>query len=430
MTDGTRARLSSGAAPHARRGERRQACCIRSDTSAACALAIALALLPASGRAHGGLWRANQILIAPDDPRRIVLQSRLRGPLISTDGGHSWSWACAETYGQSSISAAPVAMLIQPRGRMLIATYARGVVISDDGFCTTRAATGYAVRWARDLTSSSDGVIALASIEADGAVRDVLLHSRDEGTHFDVLGASLPSDFIASSVQASREAAARVYVAGLQGTGWTVARTDDAGATWRFGNVMPFAARTGMRPALLAVDAADPETLFVLRDEAEQSAASSSDALFVSRDGGATFSELFADGRPLHGFAASPDGATLLIAAESGLHAALRTEALARGRPAFTARASTPFYGLTWTAAGLYAGMEEFTNASAEAYSLGHSIDGGASFVRCMALCDVQPARCGHGSDAAALCSEVFSDEGRTGGGFKEDFLGPDRCGP
>ena len=431
MTACTRAQQSSGEAPHERRGERREPCCTRFGTGAAFALALASTLLPTAGRAHGGIWRADHILIAPDDPQRIVLQSRLRGPLISTDGGNRWSWVCAETYGQSSISASPVAMLARPRGRMLIATYARGVVISDDGFCTARAATGEGVSWARDLTSSTDGgVIALASTDIDGAVHDVLLHSTDEGSHFDVLGAGLPSDFVASSVRASREAAARVYVAGLRGEGWAVARTDDAGATWRFGEVMPFAARAGMRPRLLAVDDADPETLFVLRDEAEQSTANSTDALFVSRDGGRTFSELFADGRPLRGFTVSPDGANLLIGGESGLFGATRTDALARGRAAFEPRASTPFYGLSWTAAGVYAGMEEFTIAAADAYSLGQSVDGGATFARRMALCDVQAAACGHASDAAALCSEVFSDEGRTGGGFKEDFLGPDRCGP
>ncbi|MET0343875.1 MAG: sialidase family protein [Polyangiales bacterium] len=396
----------------------------------ACALALCTLVPGAAAHAHGGIWRANQILVAPDDPGRIVLQSSLRGPIFSSDAGARWQWMCAETYGQSSLSASPVAMLLRPNGRVLVAGYTRGLLISDDAFCSFRAPEGPALSWTRDLAVDAEGIVALASTEVGDNVQDVLLRSRDEGARFEVLGAPLPGDFIARGVDASHGAAPRLYVTGLRDDGWALAHSDDGAVTWTFGAVVPFNVRVGWNPTLVGVGRDDPSLVFVLRDENELSVDESQDALFVSTDGGASFRVLYADGRALRGFAQSPDGKSLLLAGESGLFHAPVSDALARGKGAFTQRVSTPFYGLSWTHAGVHAGMEEFSVTSPDAYSVGLSTDEGRTFARRMAICETRAATCATETDGATLCPEVFSDLGRTGGGFKEDFLDGNRCAP
>lgn len=392
---------------------------------------LACASVALRAHAHGGIWRAHHILLAPDDARRIVLQSGLRGPIFTSDAGASWQWMCAETYGQSSVSPSPVAMLLRPGGRILVAGFGRGLLASDDGFCSFHAPQGPALSWTRDLTESGQDVIALASTEvgeAGDAVQDVLLVSRDEGARFEVLGAPLPADFVARGVSSSGGTSPRLYVAGLQEAGWALLHSDDGAVRWTRGTVQPFAAQVGWNPAVVGIGVRDPSLVFVLRDTMERTLDQSEDALFVTEDGGQTFRPLFADGRALRGFAQSPDGQTLLVAGESGLFRAALRDALARGREAFEPRASTPFYGLTWTRAGVWAGMEEFSVVSADAFSVGFSSDEGRTFTRRMALCDVHPAPCAAHTDGASLCPEVFSDEGRSGGGFQEDFLNADRC--
>ena len=286
----------------------------RTIARTACALALASSLSASGALAHGGIWRASQILIAPDDPGRIVLQSSLRGPILSADAGARWEWMCAETYGQSSISPSPVAMMLRSNGRALVAGYTRGLLLSDDAFCSFRAPQGPALSWTRDLASSAEGIVALASTEVGEEVRDVLLMSRDEGSRFEVLGSPLPADFIARGVEASGGASPRLYVAGLRDAGWTLGRSDDGAVSWTFGPWFLFRRRS-VEPDSRRRGTDDPSLVFVLRDEMERSADESQDALCVSQDGGVSFRELFLGRSRLRGFAQSPDGKSCCSAA-------------------------------------------------------------------------------------------------------------------
>lgn len=400
--------------------------------TALCGTVAALCLgLPPLAAAHGGMWRANRIHIAPDDPARIVLQSDLRGPIFSSDGGRSWRWICAESYGRSSISAAPVAMVLRPRGRLLVATYGRGVQISDTSPCTFTTPPGFTDTTVRDLVDAGDRLLALGTEETSEAVRDVLFVSDDGGDSFRRLGAALPADFTATSLRAGAPPSGRLYVAGLRERGWTVARSDDGGQSWTFGALIPFESRVGWGAAIVDVDPARPDVLLVLRDEYERNLEEpSGDMLLVSEDGGASFRPAYADGRPLHGVARAPDGTALLVGGETGLYRAAAADAASKGASAFTQLANTPFYGLTWTPAGIYAGMEEFSSPRDDAYSVGFSEDGGTTFTRRMSLCETQAYSCAPDTKGGALCPAVFSDDFLTGGGFKEDFLLSDRCVP
>ena len=75
---------------------------------------------------------------------------------------------------------------------------------------------------------------------------------------------------------------------------------------------------------------------------------------------------------------------------------------------AFEQRASTPFYGLAWTHAGVWAGMEEFSVVRPDAYSVGFSSDEGRTFTRRMAICDVQAAHCAAHTDGHSRYPDVL----------------------
>ena len=379
---------------------------------------------PETARAHGGFWRANRILIAEDDPQRIVLQSSLRGLVSSDDGGRSWSWICAEAYGRSSTSPAAATMLLTAGGGLLIASISGGLRASDGDPCSFRQPPGLEGYAARDLTPTTGGFLVLGLPTAGEQVANVLFSSAPNAERLLPLGVPLPESLIAGSVRASA-APARLFVAGVTVDGGvTIARSDDDAASWRLGATVPIDGKVAFSAQILELEG---ERLYVLADELERtSGGASQDTLYVSDDAGATLRPLFSDGKPLHDFARSPDRATLLVSGEGGLYRADEASALARGAGAFTRLREGPVFGLHWGGRGLLAGLDEFGQEGT--FSLGRSDDGGATFTRVMSVCDVRLRACAEDSSAGAVCSEVFSDLGVRGGGFKEDFLDSPRC--
>src|SRR5258706_5663635 len=63
---------------------------------AAAALAAAC-MLPSVASANGRYPTANQLVVDPANPARIVVRATL-GVLVSTNSGASWSWICESAY--------------------------------------------------------------------------------------------------------------------------------------------------------------------------------------------------------------------------------------------------------------------------------------------------------------------------------------------
>jgi hypothetical protein len=395
----------------------------RSAELRAAALALASVwALPRPASAHGGLFRAARILVDSRGP--ALVQSEYFGQAsLDAQGAH---WSCAEVYGLSSFSAVHVGMALTDGGARFVASPVRGLVVTRDG-CSYQDVAATRGLTAHDVVRKSDATYVLVS---DPLSPRSTLHvrvARADSEAFEPAGVPVQGELDGSGLAVT--AAGTLYVTGTTGSALAVARSADGGRSWSLGSPVPVEGDLAFGVEVAALDPERDDTLYVKRDEREWGASSASrDELFVSHDGGKTLTSLYRDGGPLHGFAVSPTGDTLLLAADSGLHRAARSAATVAGQGAFALVSPQPHYGLSWTSAGLFAGLDEFAPQPFLAATLGSSDDAGDHFSPLLAICAIGAAVCPSESDVGRLCGPVFSDQGLRGGGFKEDFLEGTRC--
>ncbi|XYH92473.1 hypothetical protein ACMHYB_31920 [Sorangium sp. So ce1128] len=361
--------------------------------AAAACLALS-ASTPAS--ANGRYPAAGQILVDPSDPDHIAVRATY-GLLVTRDGGERWSWICEGAIGYSGFE--DPMMVITGDGSILAGLF-DGLSATHDGGCQWEMAEGELaqrniVDLSIDRAAPTSAILLGSSVMASDAIVTQVWESKDDGRAWTQTGADLPSTFLGVTLDSAPSDPRRIYVSGrwngptFQGI---VKRSSDRGATWEDFDVPGSDDRN--LPYLGAVDPIDPDIVYVRRD------GDGADALLVSKDGGATWREVF-QATSLLGLALSPDG--MMIAAgsdEDGLWIA-PTATLE-----FTRTGQLGVRCLTWTDQGLFACADELVDG----FTAGVSTDGGKTFSPLMTLdrlCGPPPA-CGSESSTGQTCPPLW----------------------
>ncbi|WP_437994935.1 hypothetical protein WMF26_26340 [Sorangium sp. So ce185] len=361
--------------------------------AAAAGLALSAA---APALANGRYPTAGQILVDPADPEHIVVRATY-GVLTTRDGGERWSWICEAAVGYSGFE--DPMMVVTADGSMLAGLF-DGLSATHDGGCDWQLAEGALARrnivdLSIDRADPASVLLLGSSVMASDAILTQVWASKDDGRTWTQAGEDFPSTFLGVTLDSAPSDPRRIYVSGrrngptFQGI---VRRSDDRGATWEELDVPGSDDRN--LPYLGAVDPEDPDVVYVRRD------GDGADALLVSRDGGATWREVF-QAVSLLGLALSPDGTRIAAGSDmDGLWVA-PTDTLE-----FTQVGQLGVRCLTWTARGLYACADELVDG----FSAGVSTDGGATFSPLMTLDRLcgPPAACGAEGSTGRTCPDLW----------------------
>ncbi|XXX71747.1 hypothetical protein WMF30_29290 [Sorangium sp. So ce134] len=350
----------------------------------------------APARANGRYPTAGQILVDPADPEHIVVRATY-GVLTTHDGGERWSWICEAAIGYSGFEDP---MLVVTADGSILAGLFDGLSATRDRGCDWQIAEGaLAQRNIVDLSidrADPASVLLLgSSVMASDAILTQVWASKDDGRTWTQAGADFPSTFLGVTLDGAPSDPRRIYVSGrrngptFQGI---VRRSDDRGATWEELDVPGSDDRN--LPYLGAVDPNDPDVVYVRRD------GDGADALLVSRDGGATWREVF-QAASLLGLALSPDGTEIAAGSDlDGLWVA-PTDTLE-----FTQVGELGVRCLTWTSRGLFACADE----PVDGFSAGVSTDGGKTFSPLLTLDRLcgPPAACGGDGTTGRTCPDLW----------------------
>jgi len=314
--------------------------------------------------ANGRYPKADQLLIAPDDPQFLAVRTTF-GVLVSGDSGQHWDWICERALGYSGIQDPTLGLM---EGGTLIASLSEGIARSANQGCN----------WSfSDADLSGAPVIDLsvrrdAPNQALALVWDAqrigyssrILASDDNGRSFLPYGTAIDPTVLVTTLDTAPSNPHRVYASGTRSvdgvrSAWLFA-TDDDGANWRQ-HPVPFEPKLEQGVYIAAVDPQDADTLYLRTSSATVS------RLLVSHDGGQQFSVAYSGS--LLAFSLSPDGKQLYFGGEGGLYAGLASDLQ------FEKRASLRVLCLATSADSIYACSDEHSG-----FTVGASSDGGSTF--------------------------------------------------
>ncbi|WP_437673029.1 WD40/YVTN/BNR-like repeat-containing protein [Sorangium sp. So ce131] len=361
--------------------------------SAAACICLA-ASTPAS--ANGRYPSAGQILVDPADPDHLWIRATY-GVLTTSDGGERWSWICEPAIGYIGIE--DPMMVLTGDGSILVGLFGGLSATHDRGCQWELGAGGVADRNIVDLSidrAEPGSVILLgSSVLGSDEILTQVWESKDDGRTWAQAGVDLPSTFLGVTLDSAPSDPRRLYVSGrwngpsFQGI---LKRSMDRGRTWEDFDVPGSDERN--LPYIGAVDPVDPDVVYVRRDGDE------ADTLLVTRDGGATWEEVF-QAASLVGLALSPDGSKIAVGSDYGGLWTAPTATLT-----FTPVRNLGVRCLTWTPRGLFACADEFVDG----FTAGISTDEGQTFSPLMTLdrlCGPPPA-CGSDSETGEACPALW----------------------
>lgn len=290
------------------------------------AAASALTASPGAARANGRSPNSTAVQFVPADAETILMPVTF-GLMISRDDGETFHWVCEDAMGYSGTFDPEYALLSD--GTILLSTQSNtpgGGTTGDlrrsrDGGCTFET-VGDGVfgelPTISEVELGPDGRLWVAT-RSSGQPNDFWV-SDDAGETF--VSANLTEDRIWwYTLRTTAADPDRLYVTGLRrvdpDTGAPAAavmrRSDDGGQTWSDLPVDGFEFADEPVLYLLGVSPVDPDVVFARTYKA---VAESSDILYRSGDGGATWTEMARyDRTPLNAFWISPDGQRVLAGA-------------------------------------------------------------------------------------------------------------------
>lgn len=347
-----------------------------------CALCLVLGAAR-SAQANGRYPKADQLLVAPEDPEFLIVRSTF-GFLVSHDAGRNWDWICERAVGYSGVQDPTIGVM---EHGTIVASLSEGIARSTDRGCN----------WAfsqADLNSSP--VIDLtvhrnAPSHALALVWDAqqlgyssrIIASDDNGRTFLPYGQPIDPSVLVTTLDTASSNPHRVYASGTRSVNGVrsalLFASDDDGEHWSE-YPLPFEPRLEQGVYIAAVDPQDEDTLYVRTSSATLS------RLLVSHDGGQHFSVVYSGS--LLSFALSPDGKRLYFGGEDGLHRGLASDL------SFEQSASLRVLCLAATADTVYACSDEHSG-----FTVGASHDGGSRFEPLLHLMTVRgPLSCNDGA--------------------------------
>ena len=120
--------------------------------------ALALVVCGPSARANGRLPATNQLVVAPDDARTMLLRTTF-GFLFSKDGGTTWDWLCESAIPCQGQQDPAVSLL---NGGFVLSGQLEGLATSPDLGCSWSFVAGTSQQLIVDVTRTREGTNALA----------------------------------------------------------------------------------------------------------------------------------------------------------------------------------------------------------------------------------------------------------------------------
>ena len=314
-------------------------------------------------RASGRYPTAMQLAPRPGHPEHIALRATF-GVLFSRDGGQTWDWVCENGMGYGPRS--DYLLALTEKGTAMMAAL-EGLAISHDDGCNWAFAGGpLHRREVLDVTVYSGEPSFALAITPTGAISV----SHDEGVTWEAYGAVDPATR-PITIDVAPSDPLRVYVSALRSDGTSLNGaffvSRDGGATFSEHAVALLPEEAAAYIA--AVDPKNADRVY-LRTSGDESGALPS-RLLVSDNGGASFTVRYT-GEQMLGFALAEEGARVYLGGvQNGLLSASTSDFV------FAPRAKVPLQCLAADGNGLWA----CSNETNDGFFLGLSGDDGASFV-------------------------------------------------
>ena len=341
-----------------------------------------------AARANGRYPIANQLVLSPSDPTRLVLRTTF-GLVLSENQGKTFSWVCEKAAGFVNNEDPPVE--VTGDNTILVAS-SQALSVSHDGGC------GWQILL-QDLSivdadvdpSQPQRAVAIASLYLDGGTRSGLEETLDNGRSWHALG----NDFegLPATVAVAPSAPTRIYVSGTSTTDLTplLSTSGDNGATWQS---YPLKLEQITVPFIAAVDPLRPGVVYVRAPTAQ-----GADVLVLSTDFGQHFSSIFRAKGGLYGFALAPDGKQIAVGGPNDpLSIASTTDYI------FKPVNSLEPLCLKWSAAGLYGCADE----AKAGFSLALSLDAGAHFSALFRKPELTLKSCSASLDTGLYCPQAW----------------------
>ncbi|MEO8177241.1 MAG: hypothetical protein ABI895_00270 [Deltaproteobacteria bacterium] len=332
-------------------------------------LSLSALLGPTLARAHGGVPEPRQILVPSDRPERIILVTNF-GLIFSEDAGESWSFSCEQSL---SAYAGPYLLGARPSNRIFTMTSGAGLIYSDDGSCSWKAAGGSltdVLPFAFTVDpSNSKRAYVIGVPRQDLRAGDSIHISDDGGLTFGepVFTAPERSALLTVLVAPSEPSTLFASMFSTPGNHPILLRSLDSGEHWEwFADLVD---SLGTNPfELLAIDPFDATRIYVriLGPFAE--------TLAISEDGGLTFVQSVSIPGKLNAFLKLASG-TILVGGMAGTDAlGYRSRDPSQGFEPW--REVPHIHALAERNGKLYAATDNF----ADGYAIAESDDEGAHF--------------------------------------------------
>ncbi len=369
-----------------------------------------------AAQANGRFPRAERLIERADDPSQLVL-SATYGLLLTKDRGQNWYYLCEKGFSLQDNYLGDPLVSWTGSGDMLVGVQASLNRSHSEACGFDMTLGGQPGQLVVDYALDAAQVIALVTTFANGTTTHSLYRSTDEGVRFAAIGMPLPLD-IAMTVDLDPSDPNRIYASGVAAGAGVFLVSTDLGANWVS---HPIPGTSADEPPYIAlVDQHDASRIFVRSDAwpLVEDNQMGNDALFLSRDGGETWSEAFRASAKLLGVALSPGSDTLLlgygdprtdpfVVDENAM--GIYVGSTGTGMTDFTKQYDGSITCLSWTPSGIYA----CTAQAQRGFALGFlsnldDLAGGAGFKPLLRLPEVRgPLPC-CGLPASLLCGPVW----------------------
>jgi hypothetical protein len=353
--------------------------CLDRWTAAVAAVLVSLMVTPVA-HANGAFPDEFSVHFPAPFPHRMYIGANF-GLIVSEDDGATWRYACEPwitAMSNAALSGTNVSFYQVTADGAVIAQ-AVEVTRSGDDACTWPPAAGDVVgQVVTDLFPDPNDptfVVAIVAISSGS----YLIASHDGGQTF--VGPPLyTTGNLLTAIEISRSSPGTMYATSiaLQGTGSSLLKSTNSGATWTSVSIPTDSAT---QPLILAIDPVDSDTVYL------RVVGAITDSIVVTTNGGQSFQSLITINDQFSSFLRATDGTLYAGTLDGSLYV------LPPGATTFASHSGPHFRCL-----GQRPGESRIFacgDMSRDGFSLGYSDDDGGTFTRMMNFTDIQgPLTC------------------------------------